>query len=180
MTSDSSIAIVRFDKEQNVDSVLAGAAKMLKQRGYRASGFLQREQDENGSGCCTDVFLEDIGSGNRFQITQSLGAGSKGCRLDPAGLVEAVSHMTQQINDQVDVLFLNRFGKGEEDGRGFRPVIESAFMLGIPTLIAVRDAYLDSFMQFCGDDYTTLPVNAEDIAIWVQKRCPQPELLQSA
>lgn len=180
MTSDSPIAIVRFDKDQNVDLVLAQAANLLKQRGYQTAGFLQREQDENGSGCCSDVYLEDIDSKARFQITQSLGAGSKGCRLDPAGLVDAVGHMSAQINDQVDVLFLNRFGKGEEDGHGFRPVIESAFMLGIPTLMAVRDAYLDSWMQFCGGDYCTLPVNAEIIANWVQKRCPQPAMLQSA
>jgi len=180
MTSDSPIAIIRFNKDENVDTALSDSAVKLKLRGFHTCGFIQRERDENGSGCCTDVYLEDIRSGGRFQITQSLGAGSKGCRLDPAGLVEAVSHLAPQIDEQVDVLFLNRFCKGEQDGRGFRSVIESTFMLGIPTVIAVRDTYLDAWQQFCGDDYNTLEANVDAITDWVADRRALADFQKSA
>ncbi len=175
----SPIAIVRLEAEVNVDLVLAETAATLKRDKANVAGFIQREQDTGNSACCSDMYLEDIGSGARFRITQSLGAGSTGCRLDPNGLIEAVSHMSQQINSDVDLLILNRFGKGEIEGGGFRTVIEAAFTLGVPTLIAVREAHLDAWREFAGDDFATLPANKNDILTWCRRRGAEAKLLQT-
>lgn len=174
------LAIVQTQKDQNIDLIISAVAENLKRQGVCVAGFLQRERDIGTSACCSDMYLEDLDSGAHFTITQRLGPGSSGCRLDPAGLVEAVSYLTTQINDQVDMLFLNRFGKGEEEGRGFRPVIEQAYSLNIPTLIVVRDTYLPAWRQFCGDDFTKLPANKDAIVNWFKEFPAKTELLESA
>ncbi|MEP1206228.1 MAG: DUF2478 domain-containing protein [Rhizobiaceae bacterium] len=176
----SPLAIVQTKKDQNIDLIIAAAAEQLKRQDKQIAGFLQRERDIGSSACCSDMYLEDLGSGAQFTITQRLGPGSSGCRLDPQGLVEAVSYLSSQINDQVDMLFLNRFGKGEEEGRGFRPVIEEAYALNIPTLIVVRETYMDAWRQFCGDDYTHLPANKDAIIDWYQQLSAGVELAESA
>jgi len=176
----SPLAIVQTQKDQNIDLIIAAVAENLKRQGACVAGFLQRERDIGSSACCSDMYLEDLGSEAEFTITQRLGPGSSGCRLDPAGLVEAVSYLSTQINEQVDMLFLNRFGKGEEEGRGFRPVIEEAYSLNIPTLIVVRDTYINAWQQFCGDDFTTLPANRDAIVDWYRKFPTKSEMLESA
>ena len=176
----SPLAIVQFKKDENVDHILNSVADSLKRDNFQVAGYLQQEQVSGKSGGCSDVFLEAIGSGVRFQITQSLGAGSRGCRLDPRGLVEAVSHLSVQINGDTDILILNRFGKGEVDGQGFRSIIETAFLSGIPTLIAVRHAYMDAWQQFAGDDYTTLSTSKDEILGWCIERIADQHWLKSA
>ncbi|NKB52235.1 MAG: DUF2478 domain-containing protein [Rhizobiaceae bacterium] len=126
------------------------------------------------------MFLEGLASGDSFTITQRLGPGATGCRLDPNGLVEAVSHLALQIDQHVDMIFLNRFGKGEEDGQGFRPVIEQAFVLNIPTLIVVRETYLQAWRQFCGDEYTALSADKDDIIKWYDGFARLQEIRESA
>ncbi len=164
------IAIVRYAAGENIDQVLADVTEELKRDRLNVAGFLQREDDSGNSACCSDMYLEDIGSGGRFRITQSLGSGSEGCRLDPNGLIEAVSHMSGQITGDIDLLILNRFGKGEEEGRGFRPVIEAAFMLGIPILIVVRDNYFEAWRQFAGEEFASLPADKSAVLAWCRRR----------
>ena len=176
----SPLAIVQTQKDQNIDLIIAAVAETLKRQGVRIAGFLQRERDSGSSACCSDMYLEDLGSGAHFTITQRLGPGSSGCRLDPAGLVEAVSYLSARINTQVDMLFLNRFGKGEEEGRGFRPVIEEAYSLNIPTLIVVRDTYMPAWQEFCGDDYTALPASKDAIIEWYKEISIENALLEIA
>ena len=47
-----------------------------------------------------------------------------------------------------DLLIVNRFGKREAEGRGFRAVIEQAVTSGVPVLVAVSAANLDSWNAF--------------------------------
>ena len=178
--SEFPIAIVQYTVGEDVDKVLSDVAIELKRDRLNIAGFLQREDDSANSACCSDMYLEDIGSGSRFRITQSLGSGSQGCRLDPNGLVEAVSYMASKIDSKIDLLILNRFGKGEEEGRGFRPVIEAAFMLDIPTLIIVRDDYLEAWRQFVGGEFTALPADKKAVLAWSQRRISQMEKVKAA
>jgi hypothetical protein len=50
-----------------------------------------------------------------------------------------------------DLLILNRFGKGEAEGRGFRDVMSQALLAGIPVLTAVRETYAAEWQEFSGD-----------------------------
>ena len=125
----SAIAAVRFSGGDNVDEVLETVVRAVQSRGYPVAGYLQRETPD-GPGCCSATFLEDVSSGEQLRITQALGAGSRGCRLNPQALADVSGRLLSVVDANTDLLVLNRFGKGESDGHGFRSVIESAYGLG--------------------------------------------------
>jgi hypothetical protein len=74
-------------------------------------------------------------NGPILRISQNLGSVSKGCRLDPAALEAAVGLVEARLDPNVDLLIINKFGKHEADGRGFRTVIAAALDLEIPVLV---------------------------------------------
>lgn len=75
------IAALPVRQDVPVDALLADVAAQLAAEGLRTAGFLQRD----------GVRLEDLTSGALYPITQDLGPGSSGCRLDPAGLALAAA-----------------------------------------------------------------------------------------
>lgn len=101
-----------------------------------------------------------------YCITQSLGPGSRGCRLDPQVLAESCSSLLAELDRGVDILVLNRFGKAEFEGQGFRTVIEKAFEMGIPVLVAVRDSYADAWKAFGSMFADDLPADAQKVTAW--------------
>jgi hypothetical protein len=83
-----------------------------------------------------------------IRISQSLGSLAKGCRLDPAGLARAVGLVEHALEGGADLLIVNKFGRQEAEGRGFRPVIGQALASGIPVLTAVNTGYQAAFDEF--------------------------------
>ncbi|PCI05162.1 MAG: hypothetical protein COB78_00645 [Hyphomicrobiales bacterium] len=144
------IAAMSFDKGKAIDAVLEEIICKLQARGYRVAGYLQRETAETDS-CCSITDLESIAKGTKIRISQALGPGARGCRLDGNGLAEASSALIGELEEGIDLLILNRFGKGESEGQGFRAVIQKAMELNIPVLTAVRDAYRASWEEFGGE-----------------------------
>lgn len=105
------------------------------------------------------------GAGN-VTISQRLGDGARGCRLDPGGLERAVGLVEAELDSGADVLILNKFGKQEAEGRGFRPLIGEALARDIPVLTAVAASNRAAFLEFCDGIATELPADAERLADW--------------
>lgn len=147
-----------------VDPLLESAARTLRAMGYRVGGFVQEERIADG--CCAATYLRDIEDGHSVLITQILGAEAKGCRLDPQRLAEASVALLGSLDGGIDLLVLNRFGKDEAEGRGFRTVIEKALGLSIPVLFGVREAYAPALFDFAGDYGTTLAADEAAITAW--------------
>jgi len=147
-----------------VDPLLEAAARTLRTMGYRVGGFVQEERIADG--CCAATYLRDIEDGRSVLITQILGAEAKGCRLDPQRLAQACVGLLDSLDGGIDLLVLNRFGKDEAEGRGFRTVIEKALGLGIPVLFGVREAYAPALGDFAGDYGTTLAPDEAAIIAW--------------
>lgn len=147
-----------------VDPLLEAAARTLRAMGYRVGGFVQEERIADG--CCAATYLRDIEDGRSVLITQILGVEAKGCRLDPQRLAEASVGLLDSLDGGIDLLVLNRFGKDEAEGRGFRTVIEKALGLGIPVLFGVREAYAPALEDFAGDYGTTLAPDEAAITAW--------------
>lgn len=147
-----------------VDPLLEAAARTLRSKDFHVGGFVQEERIADG--CCAATYLRDVEDGRSVLITQILGAGAKGCRLDPQRLAEASVGLLDSLDGGIDLLVLNRFGKDEAEGRGFRAVIEKALGLGIPVLFGVREAYAPALADFAGDYGTTLPADEAAITAW--------------
>lgn len=84
-------AVVSSETIGQTDLLISNAASALESEGVRLSGvvkILGREKD--GDDHC-DMDLRVLPNGPEIRITQSLGEGSKGCRLNPAAIAEAVA-----------------------------------------------------------------------------------------
>lgn len=123
---------------------------MLVARKVRCAGFIQHDVVRPGRSRC-DMVLRDIASGLEMPISLDRGPGARGCRLDEAELVRAAMVAIDGLGSRPDVLLLNKFGKSEVEGRGFRPLIASAVEAGIPVIVPVAWRNIESWRQFAGD-----------------------------
>jgi hypothetical protein len=110
--------------------------------------------------------LESLSDGRLFRISQSLGPGSEGCRLDPGGLAACAAALERELAGGCDLLILNRFGRGEAEGRGFRDLIGAAVLAGIPVLTAVRERYAAEWAAFGSGIACDLPPDRDAVLAW--------------
>ena len=167
------LAAIRYRRDDAVDVLLEALARELQAQGVRVAGFVQRETDI-GEDCCPTTHLEDLATGARHPISQPLGRGAKGCRLDPQALAGLCSVLEAALARGADILVLNRFGKGEAEGHGFRAAIEQALLQGVPVLVAAQDAYLPAWRDFSGQYGTTLAPAAAEVEGWTRAVLASP------
>lgn len=169
------LAAIRFTPEDGIDDLLESVVRALQSEGVSVCGFLQREsQDPNA--CCNISHLEDVSDGTWHRISQALGSGSKGCRLDPRALADASGLLLARLEAGTEFLVLNRFGKGESEGQGFRSVIERAFELGIPVLTAVREAYQPAWSEFTDGSAQLLSPDKAAALAWAKAALQEARL----
>ena len=159
------LAAISFDTG-DIDDLLRVVAESLTSRGLIVRGALQSRGIAGGACHCADMDLTTIGSGQRFRISQPLGNGSHGCRLHPGALAECSSFLESEIGRGADLLILNRFGRGESEGRGFRDLIGKAVMLNIPVLTAVRPTYAEAWAEFGIGAACDLPMDLAAVLSW--------------
>lgn len=172
-------AAIRVERHHSVDDILEGAARALQADGLSVAGFLQRESAGDGE-CCNRIDLEDIASGERHIISQALGSGARGCRLDPQALAGVAGPLLASLDRQPDLLILNRFGKGESEGQGLRAVIEEACARGIPLLTVVRENYVEAWQAFAGELGVVLPPNQASAIEWAREAIVAARSLRDA
>jgi hypothetical protein len=132
-----------------LDPLLHEVALAALDRGVRLAGVVQINS-EGGAGRRCDMDALVLPEGPRIRISQSLGRGSRGCRLDPEGLERAVAGSQARLARGADVLIVNKFGKQEGAGRGFRPLIAEALELGADVLVGVSPLNLPALEAFLG------------------------------
>lgn len=152
------------------DRLLAELARDLQARGLRLAGVIQINREKSAERHC-DMDLIVLGHDHQVRISQDLGPMARGCRLDPQGLETAVGLVMADLGRKPDLLpdllIVNKFGKSESDGRGFRPCIAEALGCGVPVLTAVTHANRAAFVEFAGELAQGLPDNLADLRDWV-------------
>lgn len=148
------------------DRLLAEVAEALWAGGVRLGGVVQVNTEFDPDQPCL-MELRVLPDGAAFRISQSLGRHSSGCRLDAAGLEDAVGRVGAALTAMPpQVLIVNKFGKQEAEGRGFRPVIAQALALGVPVLTSVSDKNRSAFDLFAADFATLLPADEAEVLSW--------------
>ena len=145
------IAVQSDGERGRVDEVIAELAETLVRGGLDVAGLVQSNPVREGR-CRCDMALRELASGREIGISQDLGNGSRGCRLDPGALETAVGWVQASLSPDIDVLILNKFGKREAEGAGLRPVIASAVALGIPVVVGLGAENRAAWEAFCGGD----------------------------
>lgn len=128
---------------------MAEIAMTLMADGLRLAGAVQTDGQGTGDDRC--IALTILGGGAPVVISQSLGAGSRGCRLDSGALEQAVARVAARLTRTTDLLIVNKFGKQEAAGRGFRDLIGMAISEAVPVLTSVSVDCLDALRDFAGD-----------------------------
>jgi len=162
---ETSICIVPYDRDNRPDAMLRQVVRRLEAGGLQVRGLLQDGQPGTTSTCAT-LFLEDIGTGRRIQAFEQRGAAARGCRLDPRGLAESAGWVREAIAAQPDVLFINRFGHQESEGRGLRDEMAAAVVAGLPLVIAVSQPLLPKWHAFAGEGCSFATADPERIEAW--------------
>ncbi len=88
--------------------------------------------------------------GARIAISEDRGPLARGCRLDAHEMARAIALVSDTLRERPQLLMLNKFGKAEAEGGGFRPLIAAALEQGVPVLIAVPLRNLDAWRNFAG------------------------------
>ncbi len=149
----------------DTDLLLSRLADTLASQGYTTCGTVQINTDRANSPCDMDVKV--LPDGPVLRISQDLGLGSKGCRLDPAALETAVGLAEARLDPNVDLLIINKFGKHEADGRGFRTIIATALELETPVIVGVNALNLAAFREFAGTEAVQLEPSKAQILEWL-------------
>ena len=150
----------------DTDLLLHGLSRRLLQHGIRATGVVQINAERDDAGPC-DMDVKVLPDGPAIRISQSLGREARGCRLDPAALERAVGLVEARLAEGADCLIVNKFGKHEAEGRGFRTAIAEALSADIPVLVGLNRLNADAFVQFSGGLAVELAPNLEDLANWI-------------
>jgi nucleoside-triphosphatase THEP1 len=156
------LAAIVYAQGFAIDTLMLGIAEALRREGARVRGVVQKNA---GGGPCGGMSVVDLASGARFAISQELGAGSRGCRLDPRGLAEVAARTDAAMGGDFDLL-LNKFGRAEAEGGGLRSVLARAIAAGTPVLTSVRAPYLEAWADFHGGLAVELPPRLWEAVAW--------------
>lgn len=143
------LAYVMTKARGATDLLLTDLARALADKDIRTAGIVQSNIECGDDKLC-DMDVQVLPAGETIRISQSLGAGARGCRLNPEALERAVGQVSAslQADPAPQVLIVNKFGKHEADGRGMRPVIAEALALGIPVVSGVNKMNVEPFKAF--------------------------------
>jgi len=162
------VAAIVAPRGVDPDTLLTGLAAQLAGRGLAVIGHVQAADQGDA------MVLVDVACGAATGISQDLGTAARGCRLDSAALAGAVGPLLVAMEARPDLVIVNRFGKDEAEGRGFRAVFEKACELDIPVLTVVREAYLPDWRAMTGSARNELPAEAAQLENWLAARLSRP------
>lgn len=141
-------------------------AQRLISDGLRVCGTVQINTEREGEGPC-DMDVRVLPDGPVLRISQNLGVGARGCRLDPAALESAVGLVARSLESGADLLIVNKFGKREAEGGGVRHVIAEGLAAGIPVLVGLNTLNANAFQSFAEGLAVELPAEKSKFSQWV-------------
>ena len=150
----------------DTDLLLRRVAERLVVDGYRPAGTAQVNTERADAGPC-DMDVIVLPDGPTIRISQTLGSAARGCRLDPDALERAVGLVAARL-PECDCLIVNKFGKHEAEGRGFRSVIAEALSLDLPVLVGLNGLNERAFHEFGGGLEERLAPSVDSLHGWLR------------
>lgn len=162
------IAVVSSQVRGQTDQLLSEIAAELQSAGANLCGAIKILEDSPDNAHACDMDLQILPDGPKVRITQSLGEGSQGCRLNPMAITEAVTATEKIGSAGFDLFVLNKFGPEESEGRGFCAAIANALENDTPVLVGVGISCREAFDKFAAGMAEDLPPDPEAIRNWCQ------------
>lgn len=152
------------------DRLLADLAVDLAAQGWLLAGVVQLNIESRPDRLC-DMELHVLGQDHQVRISQDLGPQSRGCRLDPSGLEQAVGLVEAALDARPALLIVNKFGKSEVEGRGFRHVIGRALAEDVPVLTSVSRHNLEGFLAYSSGLAEVVAPDPAQLREWCDATC---------
>lgn len=166
-------AALRADGSLDVDQLLDEQVHALRAQGLRLHGLLMT-YPEGRADCHCAMVLQDLRTGETYPVSQALGAESQACRADPQGFARASQVLRDALapgTERPDLVVVNRFGKLEVAGGGFRDEFLALMAEGVPVLTAVASALEPAWRDFTGGA-PVLPADPQAVQDWVRQAVP--------
>lgn len=165
------IACTMASTRGGTDLLLWEVADRMQRAGVNLCGTVQTNTECGDDKPC-DMDVKILPDGPVVRISQSLGAGSRGCRLDPQALESAIG-ISESFLPSADLLIVNKFGKQEASGRGFRPLIAEALSREIPVLVGLNSLNKEAFETFTGGVAELIEPTPEAVEHWLRGVLPK-------
>lgn len=160
------IAYTMANRRGGTDLLLHEVSEMAAARGIETCGLVQINSDCEGGGRC-DMDVRILPDGKVIRISQSLGPGASGCRLDSQALEEAAGLVAAELEHGAALMIINKFGKSEAEGHGLRGVIAEALARDVPVLVGLGAQNEPAFEEFSGGLAEKLPPETGAILGWI-------------
>jgi nucleoside-triphosphatase THEP1 len=157
LVASAPITAILYSDGREVDPVMTRLAAQMGEAGLTLAGFVQRNEPREDRRRC-DMVLVELASGVSIGISQDRGPLARGCHLDLGELLRGMELARAALASSPDLMIVNKFGKSEGEGGGFRPLMAEAVMAGVPLLVAVPWRNIDGWRLFAGDLAREIPL----------------------
>lgn len=162
------IAYVMTSDRGATDRFLFEVAQSAIERGLSLAGVVQKNTPRPKTHRC-DMDVQVLPDGPLIRISQDLGLEATGCALNPDALEQSVAAVEEGLSDKTDLLIVNKFGKHEADGRGFRPLIGEALTMDVPVLVGLNEMNRPRFEKFCDGMAQQIKADHATVAEWIDQ-----------
>ncbi|MCX8508490.1 MAG: DUF2478 domain-containing protein [Rhodobacteraceae bacterium] len=159
------LGYIQLPGRGETDRFLADLAEHLLARGTRLVGAVQTNVERACTHHC-DMDLRILPDGPVMRISQDLGSEATGCRLDSGALETAVAAVAARMIG-AEVLIVNKFGKHEAEGRGFRHLMAEALAAGLPVVVGTNGLNHAAFQAYAEGLAWPLPADVGRILAWL-------------
>lgn len=150
MLTHTPITALVYTDSDTADRALRAIAHELQDRGFRLAGLVQHNERRADRSRCNMV-LEELASGEQIGIAEDRGPLARGCALDVDRLLSAMQIVQDALAEAPDLVILNKYGKTESEGAGFRPLIADIVERRLPLLIGVPWRNVENWRLFAGE-----------------------------
>ena len=165
----SNLLAVTYSDGFAADRVIAETAYRLRDDGVKVAGLVQINTEVPGRTKC-DMAVEELYTRTTFKVSEDRGPAARGCRLDHSRLADAAGLLIDMLDQDIDLIVINKFGKVEAEGGGLRDLIGRAVLLGIPLIVGVPYRNLDQWRIFAAGMADECEVSATKIERWLTAR----------
>jgi len=161
------LAHISLKGRGRTDAFIAEVVHALTRDGLHLCGTVRAAATEPADHPC-DMDLRILPDGPGYRISQPLGPGARGCRLD-GGVIEAIASDVELRLARADLLIVNKFGKLESQGRGLATAITRALEAPMPVLVGVNAMNRAGFLEFSAGMATSLPPDVGVVCAWARR-----------
>lgn len=148
------------------DRFISDLGYRIRDAGIAVAGIVQHNKFIRDRTKC-DMEVEELASGTVLQLSEDRGKEARGCRLDRGALSEAAALISASLENEPELVILNKFGKLEAEGRGLRDTLSDAVQLGVPIVVGVPYRNIEQWRAFTEGLAEECPMGSSRLHEWL-------------